>query len=168
MGERIVYPNHIWSPWTRCAQLSPGENGTSQSQRSGSDTASVCRADDWDKPIRWNRKAELAGVPALVRIGPRGDWFDAAADLWRPEAWEVIRKCVCLRFLISTTRPLRIAEQLPTDWNENFRHVWLGVSVEDNNDVWRVRHTSKNSGPVSIRECRTVVGPLTGSRPCED
>ena len=29
-------------------------------------------ADDWDKPIRWNRKAELAGVPALVRIGPTG------------------------------------------------------------------------------------------------
>src|SRR6266550_3162383 len=44
------------------------------------------------------------------------DWFHEDADVWRPEAWEVVRNCPHLIFQILTKRPERIADHLPTGW----------------------------------------------------
>ena len=58
------------------------------------------------------------------------DWFIDEADFWRPEAWEIIRKCPSIIFQILTKRPERIGDHLPSDWGEGYPNVWLGVSVE--------------------------------------
>jgi protein gp37 len=49
----------------------------------------------------------------------------------------VIRRCPNLIFQILTKRPERIADGLPNDWDAGFPNVWLGVSVERNDYVWR-------------------------------
>ena len=36
-----------------------------------------------------------------------------------------------------TKRPERIADNLPSDWGSGWKNVWLGVSVENNNELWR-------------------------------
>ncbi len=57
------------------------------------------------------------------------DFFHEAIDGYRNEAWDIIRKCPQHTFQILTKRPERIARNLPEDWNENFKNVWIGTSI---------------------------------------
>jgi len=57
------------------------------------------------------------------------DFFHEAIDEYRHEAWDIIRRCPQHTFQILTKRPERIAQHLPQDWNENFKHVWMGTSI---------------------------------------
>jgi len=57
------------------------------------------------------------------------DFFHEDADAWRPEAWEIIRRCPDVDFLVLTKRAERIAECLPPDWGQGYPNVWLGVSI---------------------------------------
>ena len=68
------------------------------------------------------------------------DFFHREADIWRDEAWEVIRRRRNLIWLILTKRPERIRECLPPDWNngEGFPHVWLGVTCGERKSFPRV------------------------------
>ena len=61
------------------------------------------------------------------------DFFHKDADEWRNDVWEIIKNTPHHTYLILTKRPERILECLPDDWcKENYRHVWLGTSVENN------------------------------------
>lgn len=57
------------------------------------------------------------------------DFFHQGCDSFRDEAWDIIRKCPQHTFQILTKRPERITGHLPADWNENFKHVWIGTSI---------------------------------------
>jgi protein gp37 len=59
------------------------------------------------------------------------DWFIEEADMWRPDAWDIVRQRPDLTFQILTKRPERIRESLPRDWGAGWENVWLGVSVEN-------------------------------------
>jgi protein gp37 len=105
--------------------------------RYGRDPAVVVRTKTWGDPLRWQKKAEAAGRTDLVFTCSWSDWFHADADAWRPEAWAVVRRCPNLVFQVLTKRPERIREHLPPDWGEGYKNVWLGVSVERNDYIWR-------------------------------
>lgn len=57
------------------------------------------------------------------------DFFHEGIDSYRHEAWDIIRQCPQHTFQILTKRAERIPEHLPSDWNENFKNVWIGSSV---------------------------------------
>jgi protein gp37 len=57
------------------------------------------------------------------------DFFHEAIDSYRNECWDIIRKCTQHTFQILTKRPERIRDCLPEDWNNNFKHVWIGTSI---------------------------------------
>lgn len=48
------------------------------------------------------------------------DFFHEGADQWRSEAWQVIRDCPNLDWLILTKRPEFVPERLPQDWNDGY------------------------------------------------
>ena len=73
---------------------------------------------------------ETMQQPLLVFACSHSDWFHGKADLWRDEAWEIVRSCPSIVFQILTKRPEQIKEGLPADWGEGYVNVWLGVSVE--------------------------------------
>ena len=99
--------------------------------RTGFNFDEVTRTKTWADPIRWQRKAEEAGRPETVFTCSWSDWFHEAADAWRPEAWEVVRKCPNLIFQILTKRPENTRARLPEDWGDGYPNVWLGVSAEN-------------------------------------
>ena len=66
------------------------------------------------------------------------DFFHSRADRWRRDAWEVIRSCPRIDWLILTKRPQRIANHLPNDWGSGYRNVWLGVTVESQEFLKRI------------------------------
>lgn len=66
------------------------------------------------------------------------DFFIAAADAWRPEAWEVIRNTPHLTYQVLTKRASLIGRRLPSDWGGGYPNVWLGVTVENREALGRI------------------------------
>jgi protein gp37 len=56
------------------------------------------------------------------------DFFIQDSDAWRDEAWDVIRQCQDMDWLILTKRPQLVPSRLPKDWGEGWPHVWLGTT----------------------------------------
>lgn len=52
-------------------------------------------------------------------------------DSYRPEIWDMIRKYNHPIYQVLTKRPERFAGNMPPDWGTGYKHVWLGVSVEN-------------------------------------
>jgi protein gp37 len=71
------------------------------------------------------------------------DFFHPAADEWRDDAWETIRACHRLDWLILTKRPELIEDRLPKDWNDGYPNVWLGVTAGCRDSLGRVDVLSK-------------------------
>ena len=85
-----------------------------------------------NKPYRWNRQAEMAGIRAKVFCGSMMDFFDKNAPVGaREPLWEKIKATTSLDWQLLTKRPSNIAEMLPTDWGVGYVNVWLGVTVEN-------------------------------------
>jgi protein gp37 len=101
--------------------------------------------DQWDKPYRLNQSAAQQGKCGLVFTCSYSDFFHQAADLWRPKAWQIIRDCENLVWLILTKRPERIQECLPADWGNGYRNVWLGTTVGVRASYPRLDHLRKIS-----------------------
>ncbi len=142
MSERQQVPvtDYTWNPWRGCTKVSPGCANCymfRDQRRYGRDPAQVVRTKTWRDPARWQKQAEAAGRTDLVFTCSWSDWFHEAADAWRAEAWEVVLKCPNLVFQILTKRPERMRDHLPPDWGRGYENVWLGVSVERNDYVWR-------------------------------
>jgi protein gp37 len=90
----------------------------------------------WSNVRKWNRAAKKAGERRRVFCMSMGDFFEPRPEVEaiRVEAWKLIRECDALDWQILTKAAEHIAEFLPPDWGEGWPHVWLGVSVE--NQEW--------------------------------
>jgi protein gp37 len=90
------------------------------------------RTKNWSEPARWDRAAAKSGTRPRVFTCSMSDFFHKGADAWRDEAWQVIRSCKNLDWLILTKRPELARDRLPPDWGQGWPHVWLGVSCGRN------------------------------------
>jgi protein gp37 len=84
----------------------------------------------WLEAELLNAGAKARNAFELVFTCSMSDFFHVQADPWREEAWDVIRRCTNLIWLVLTKRPERIADCLPKDWDagRGFPNVWLGVT----------------------------------------
>jgi protein gp37 len=131
--------------------------------RYGRDPSVVVRTNTWRDPLRWQTAALKSGQRRLVFTCSWSDWFHAAADGWRAEAWTIIRACPKLTFQILTKRPERILPHLPADWgNTGYKNVWLGISVSDANGIWRVDQLRHVPARVRFISYEPALGPLAG------
>lgn len=96
------------------------------------------RTVNWKGPFGWNRQAVAAGERHRVLTCSMSDFFHSGADPWRAEAWEVIRQCEHLDWLVLTKRPELALERLRADWGDGYPNVWLGVTCGCSNSLWRV------------------------------
>ncbi len=96
-------------------------------KRYGKDPTKIVRAAPmtFEQPYQWSI---MATTPELVFTCSWSDFFHEAADAWRADAWEIIRK-TDLTYQILTKRPENIPDRLPDDWP--LPNVWLGVTAEN-------------------------------------
>lgn len=116
----------------------------------------------WKDPFKWNRRAACncdveVRVPTIHGCNPplhdatcpqydrprvftcsMSDFFHPGADDWRDDAWDVIRQCRNLTWLILTKRTELMPDRLPVDWGEGWDHVWLGTTCGHVNSYHRV------------------------------
>lgn len=159
MGEQtgISWAGATWNPWMGCTKVSPGCDNCYmfREQRGyGNDPELVRRSKTrFNDPLKWI-------VPDLIFTCSWSDWFHAEADQWRAEAWEVIRRCPQHTFQILTKRPGRILRHLPGDWGDGWPNVWLGVSVETDEFLSRVRVLRNVPARLRFISAEPLLGPL--------
>jgi protein gp37 len=142
----IEWTHSTWNPWHGCRKVSAGCRECymfRDKKRYGQDPTVVVRSTTkFQDPLKWapeylQAEAKRRGIewkpgdPWYVFTCSWSDWFIEEADVWRAEAWEIIKATPHLTYQILTKRPERIAKCLPADWGAGYPNVWLGVSVED-------------------------------------
>jgi protein gp37 len=115
-------------------------------------------------PLKWQREAVQGlrqGHQCLVFTCSWSDFFIAEADVWRPEAWAIIRQTSLLTYQILTKRPERFPVGLPPAWGPGWPNVWLGCSVETQRCA-EARIPLLLETPAAIRflSCEPLLGPL--------
>jgi protein gp37 len=141
-NSAIGWTDATWNPWHGCIKVSPGCKFCymyRDKARYGQDPAQVVRSKTkFNDPLKWNE-------PRMVFTCSWSDFFITQADDWRDAAWNIIRATPHLTYQILTKRPERILECLPSDWDrqDRWRHVWLGVSVENADYRWRLEELMK-------------------------
>lgn len=168
MGEQtvIAWTDKTWNPWRGCTKVSPGcahcYMFTAQ-ERYGRDPEVVTRTKTWGDPLKWQREAERLNTRYRVFTCSWSDFFHEAADEWRDEAWDIIRRTPNLTYQILTKRPERVAACLPSDWDrrERWAHVWLGTSIENNAFIGRADKLREINAAVRFISAEPLLSALT-------
>jgi protein gp37 len=172
MGETtgISWTEHTWNPWHGCTKISPGCKFCymyREKERYGQDPSIVVRSKTtFNAPLKWKS--------GMVFTCSWSDFFIETADVWREEAWDIIRRTPHLTYQILTKRPENITARLPKDWGAGWKHVWMGVSAEDQpnfdrrvRDILQVPSWTRflsiepQLGPINARDA-FYVGPEGG------
>lgn len=170
-GSRIGWTHHTWNPWRGCNRVSEACKFCYIEpimKRSGIKQPFLgpqrCKS-TWRDPVKWNRKAETSGERYRVFTCSMSDFFHPGADPWRAEAWDVIRDCQHLDWLILTKRPELIADRLPGDWGpDGYPHVWMGVTVELQKHLPRVDILSRIPAAIRFVSAEPLLGPVRFGR----
>lgn len=152
MGEnsKIEWTRHTFNPWIGCQKVSPGCDHcyaeAMMADRYGRviwgphGDRSRTSPGNWRKPRQWDRAAAAAGERHRVFCASLADVFDNHRSIlpeWRADLWSLIRETQNLDWLLLTKRPQNIAKMLPADWGDGWQHVWLGTTVENQDEADR-------------------------------
>ncbi len=136
-NSKIEWTNDTWNPWQGCRKISLGCKNCymyRDKKRYGKDPKELVRS----KPPTFNAPLKKLKGP-LVFTCSWSDFFLEDVPLkWLDDAWDIIRRTPHLTYQILTKRPQNIKDALPDDWGNGWPNVWLGVSVEATDYLWRI------------------------------
>jgi protein gp37 len=175
MGQnsKITWTDDTFNIAWGCSKVSPGcQNcyADGLASRYGHDVWGLNKPrrtfgeEHWNKPLAWNRDAEKSGERRRVFCASMCDVFEnhPTIDQERGKLWPLIRATPFLDWQILTKRAERIADNLPADWKQGYPNVWLGVSVETNDYVWRFNeHLAKIPAVVRFVSYEPALGLVT-------
>lgn len=125
----------MWNPWRGCHKCSEGckfcyiHKGD---LKRGIDTNNIVKTEKFTAPIDKNRKGEYRIKSGqLVYVCFSSDFLLADADQWREECWNMIKERSDLHFLFLTKRIDRFAQCIPADWNDGYKNVTVGCTIEN-------------------------------------
>ncbi|MCZ0981599.1 phage Gp37/Gp68 family protein [Streptomyces sp. NPDC002262] len=174
MSDRsaIEWTEATWNPTTGCDRVTPGcDNcyaltlsrrlklmGASKYQNDGDPRTSgpgfglTIHPDALDVPLQWK-------APRMVFVNSMSDLFHARVPLdFVRQVFEVIASTPQHTYQLLTKRSLRlrrIADRL--DWPSN---LWMGVSVENGDQLDRVDDLRAVPAAVRFLSCEPLLGPL--------
>lgn len=124
-----------WNPWHGCHKLSEGCRHCYVHRidgRHGRNSEDITKNRDFDLPVRRGRDGHYK-IPSGTEVATcfSSDFFLEDADMWRGEAWRMIRERQDLTFLFITKRIDRFAQVLPDDWGDGYKHVVIGCTMEN-------------------------------------
>lgn len=171
-STNISWTDHTFNPWIGCQKVSPGCDhcyAETWSQRYGwtgwGPGAPRRRTGPaaWRQPLAWNRRAQSENRPHRVFCASLADVFDLQAPSQaRNDLWDLIRETPWLHWQLLTKRPQHFSRLLPAAFPQDYSHVWLGVSAENQAEYDR-RWPWLAEQPASVRfvSYEPALGPLT-------
>jgi protein gp37 len=172
--SRIEWTETTWNPTTGCDRISAGCDhcyaltlakrlkamGSAKYQHDGDPRTSgpgfgvAIHADSLIAPVRWRR-------PRLVFVNSMSDLFHARVSAeFIARVFAVMAATPQHTYQVLTkrsTRLRRMSDQLP--WPAN---VWMGVSVENIDALYRVDDLRQVPAAVRFLSCEPLLGPLEG------
>lgn len=159
-----------WNLWSGCSKVSYGCQHCYMFRRFesvGRDPTKVVKTQNFNLPTRILRAGVHKGrykVPSGSHIYTcfTSDFFHAAADEWRDEAWNMMRERSDCTFFFITKRPERIAEHLPEDWGDgadSWDHVTIAVTCENQ---WAADKRLPGYTALPLRHRAVMVEPILG------
>lgn len=154
IDTKISWAHATWNPWTGCNKVSKecvGCYADALLSRNGRMFNILSLTQTWKTPYELDAMARSNDAQAICFVCSLSDFFHPDSDLWRPAAWQIIRDCTSINFMLLTKRPERIAECLPADWNDgrNYPGAWLGTTCGVRSSYSRV--DTLRSIPCSLR-----------------
>lgn len=159
----IEWTEKTWNPVTGCTKVSLGCKHCYAARMSrrlkamgqakyASEFALTLHEDSLAEPLRWKQ-------PQLVFVNSMSDLFheDVPVDFIQ-RTFDVMRQAHWHQFQILTKRSERLAAlDGGLDWPSN---VWMGVSVENNDYLFRVDHLRATTAKVKFLSLEPLLGPL--------
>jgi protein gp37 len=124
-----------WNPWHGCKKISPGCLNCYVyriDSRHDRDASVVRKTQSFDLPVRRKRDGSYKLPPGdTVWTCFTSDFLLDTADIWRTEAWDMMRERRDLSFFFITKRIDRLELCLPPDWGDGWEHVHICCTVEN-------------------------------------
>ena len=155
----------LYNPWRGCHKISEGCKNCyihSGDSRKGIETNCIVKTEQFDRLVRRNKKGEyVMKSNQLVYLCFSSDFLIEEADAWRDEVWAMIKERSDLTFLFLTKRIHRFKEVCPNDFEENYQHVMVGCSVENQNEADK-RLSIFMTLPIKHKFiiCQPLIGPI--------
>lgn len=125
-----------WNPWHGCHKCSPGCLNCYVyflDKLRDKEASIVTRSKtNFTLPLKKDKHGEYK-----IKSGSElatcftSDFFIPEADLWRKEAWDIIKARRDVQFLIPTKRIERFNECIPEDWGEGYSNVTIALTCEN-------------------------------------
>jgi protein gp37 len=167
-NSKIEWCDHTFNPWVGCTKISPAcDNCYAESWAYRAGRANLWQGHrsrtseaNWREPLKWNRKAQEAGVRARVFCASLADVFDnQVPEEWRLDLYKLIRDTPHLDWMLLTKRPQNIKKFFPQD-GAAWTNVWLGTTVENQEQVSRLDHLLANKAAMYFASCEPMLEPL--------
>lgn len=149
-NSKIQWTKHTWNPWIGCTKVSPACDDCYAEELmanrygrviwgAGEDRVRT-GAENWRKPLAWDRAAAAAGRIDTVFCLSLGDIWDNEVDpLWRHQAFDVMRQTPNLIYLLLSKRignAVRMCDVLANGSSAHLpENAALGATVV-NQDEW--------------------------------
>ncbi|MGN0468766.1 MAG: DUF5131 family protein [Acutalibacteraceae bacterium] len=124
----------MWNPWRGCKKCSEDCLHCyihKADARRGIDTGKIVKTDSFDKPVKKLKSGEYKMKSGLVYVCFSSDFFVEEADIWRDEAWKMMRERADCTFLFLTKRIERFYTCIPDDWGDGYDNVVICCTVEN-------------------------------------
>jgi protein gp37 len=154
INTKISWAHATWNCWTGCNKVSMeciGCYADALLSRGGRVFNVLSLTQTWRTPYTLDTMAKKQNAQAICFVCSLSDFFHREADHWRADAWQIIRDCANVNFMLLTKRPERIEECLPSDWDsgKNYPGAWLGTTCGVRSSYSRV--DALRSIPCSLR-----------------
>ena len=161
--SHIEWTEMTWNPVTGCIKISQGckhcyaERMAKRLHAMGSPRYAprfkpMLQEDLIDLPRKWKK-------PRTVFVNSMSDLFQEKVPVeFIQRVFKTMEECPQHTFQILTKRSERLLEVAPfLNWPKN---IWMGVSVENQAVMDRVRHLSEVPATVRFLSCEPLIGPL--------
>lgn len=159
--SKIEWTNYTWNPVTGCSKISPGckncyaERFAKRLQLMGNPRYKngfkvTLHPDLLEVPFRWKK-------PAFVFVNSMSDLFheDVPVEFIK-KVFEVMNRAKHLTFQVLTKRSERLLEiSKELEWTDN---IWMGVSVENSNYIYRINHLLQTPAKVKFISFEPLLG----------
>ena len=163
-ASSIEWTDATWNPVTGCTKVSPGCKNCYaermanrlQSMRQGryrNGFSVTLQRDLVEQPLRWLK-------PRLIFVNSMSDLFhEDVPSSYLKLVFDVMARAHWHTFQILTKRSERLAKTArELSWPKN---VWMGVSVESNECVYRVGNLRSVSAAVRFLSIEPLLGPIS-------
>ncbi len=169
MAEKssIEWTDSTWNPVTGCTKVSPGCKHcyaeTLAERWRGVPGHPYEQGFDlklWPErlalPLHWKE-------PRMIFVNSMSDLFhDGVPDGYIKQVFDVMLRAEHHTFQVLTKRSKRMLEWTKTSFKSERmpKHIWLGVSVENQDYVWRIHDLQKVPGQVRFLSIEPLLGPI--------